>query len=223
MGFKLRPRTSFLGCFSLESGVLVACGCVIIRSFLALYFVADESTHGTLHASTTSSLGVAPAIEVPLFQAIVSLAGAPLAVLAGIGTIFRFEYHCRNFFFYAVFLWAVDVFYITRTVISGSFCESVIPDYVARLGVGFVCSMLSTQAVFWSLIYFVFAAYLVFILWSHCEMLRTGEYAELVQYHDVDPDAPEVGRLISHDIDHGGLGKFARLSLLPTQAAAAKR
>lgn len=200
---KIHPTTGFCGCLTLTFGVQLSCCSTIARIAFALYVVSAKERLYFLGVTIT------PMVQLCLTSWM--LFGAPLTAMAAIASIFRFEHHLRNYFYYMAVTYVLDFFSLMHILVTGRLCSAIVPDYIARLGSGFVCTTIGMQSAFWMLVYLIFSAYMLFVVWSLYAVFRKGEFTELLQYEYVDPDAPLFNDIIRFDSDHGGMGKNAHL------------
>mmetsp|Transcript_40091 Transcript_40091/g.87566 ORF Transcript_40091/g.87566 Transcript_40091/m.87566 type:complete len:209 (-) Transcript_40091:49-675(-) len=189
-----RPLSVFCG-LPLTMGVLIAAAETYLRAAILLCSVSSK------YWMTFGELRISPMVQTMMAAA--GLLGVPVCTMAMVGTIFRIEKHVWRFHYYMVVSWWVDVFWAIRLLIQGSLCSKFADRYILRRGPVFVCFFVGLGTVFWILVYLLFKVYLIFVVGSQAEILRKGEYADLLGY-DGPKNQANVAEEYVHDSDHGG-------------------
>eukprot|EP00747_Dinoflagellata_sp_TGD_P163164 gnl/TRDRNA2_/TRDRNA2_181548_c0_seq1.p2 gnl/TRDRNA2_/TRDRNA2_181548_c0~~gnl/TRDRNA2_/TRDRNA2_181548_c0_seq1.p2 ORF type:complete len:206 (+),score=55.77 gnl/TRDRNA2_/TRDRNA2_181548_c0_seq1:69-686(+) len=171
-GLKIAPLGGFCGYLTLATGVEVAVLISLVRACLLLCIVSSQD-----------KLDVGGIVLGPFTQTIiaaVTLFGVPLAILAGLGAIFRIVKDVWLFYYFMALATIIDTIFIVRIVFAGQLCMTVAPPHVLRMGPVFICTFINAAVIFWASIYVVIEVYLTFIVASCAETLEKGEFAELM-------------------------------------------
>mmetsp|Transcript_57986 Transcript_57986/g.164763 ORF Transcript_57986/g.164763 Transcript_57986/m.164763 type:complete len:185 (+) Transcript_57986:112-666(+) len=170
----LPVQTSFCGAFPLPMGIVAALFWISIRTgFMLCYFSSSEDV---------MILGITVSATAQIVIAATALLGVPLVVLAGFGAVFRIEKHVGLLFQWFVFTLVIDVLGAGHIVIGGRVCSSLSTAYMMRQGPMFVCLFLGLGTMFWLAVVVLTEAYLTYVVWCQAEVLKRGEYAELLSY-----------------------------------------
>jgi len=184
----VRPSHTCCGCVSLLIGVEVIC---LMTLLTCISVIASVSSRGTLRVSTFE---LSSTLQVLLGS--FAFIGIPLAISSGVGAIYRIELPLRAFFLYHIVGFIIGMGVPMWFLMSGSLCDTVVPDDVQRMGSSFVCGFYDTFVFFWTLIIGVLHAYTIYIVWSAAEEIAEAPFPELMKYSDAlrnvyIPDAPK--------------------------------
>jgi len=184
---KVRPSHTCCGCMSLLVGVEVICLCTLLT---CISIISSVSSKGTLKVST---FHVSSTLQVIIGSW--AFIGIPITIAAGVGALYRVELPLRGFFFYLLISFFFGVGIPLYFLASGSLCDTMVTPEVQRMGSSFVCGFTDTFTFFWTLIFGVLHAYLIYVVWSAAEEIAEAPYPELMKYSDAlknvyQPDAP---------------------------------
>jgi hypothetical protein len=138
-------------------------------------------------ASSQDSLrwkGLSISTSAQVFAATWAFLGIPLAINAGVGTLYRIEACLKIFFFYQAASLVLSLAIPVMFLMSGSLCDSMVDSEVQRMGSSFVCGFMDTFFFVWLLICGTIHAYLVYIVWSAGEEIASNPYPELQRYRE---------------------------------------
>merc|ERR1719379_3272547 len=99
------------------------------------------------------------------------------------------------FYYYFFVICVVDFGWWLTALLQGAMCKASVPEHVLRMGSVFICSIVNLMASFWTIVAIIFAAYLLFTLWSLSEVLYTADHPENQRVQDLfeEPDKFERG------------------------------
>mmetsp|Transcript_76981 Transcript_76981/g.223483 ORF Transcript_76981/g.223483 Transcript_76981/m.223483 type:complete len:185 (+) Transcript_76981:126-680(+) len=178
--------TSFLGCLPLQTAVYVTFLQCFMRALLLLNFFSSKDSLNIV------GLEVPPMAQVA--WGTFALMGPALAILAGFGALFRMEGYIRALARYSAVFVTIDFLLFVSVSFTGEVCTAIAHEVLIDRGPMFVCVIINLSAVFWSLVYVAFEAYLAFAVWSQAGIIQKGEFAELLRYESTFP----LGRTPHH-------------------------
>jgi len=184
---KVRPSHTCCGCVSLTIGVEAIC---LLTLLTCISIISSVSSKGTLEIST---FHLSSTMQVVLGSW--AFVGIPMAISSGVSVLYRTEFPLRIFFFYLLISFFFGVGIPLWFLASGSLCDTIVTPEVQKMGSSFVCGFTDTFTFFWTLIFGVLHAYLIYVVWSAAEEISEAPYPELMKYSDAlknvyQPDAP---------------------------------
>jgi len=162
----------------------------LVTLLTCISIISSVSSKGTLKIST---FHLDPSLQVVLGSW--AFIGIPMAISSGVAVLYRTELPLRMFFFYLLVSFFFGVGIPIWFLASGSLCDTIVTPEVQKMGSSFVCSFTDTFTFFWTLIFGVLHAYLIYIVWSAAEEIAEAPYPELMKYSDAlknvyQPEAP---------------------------------
>lgn len=177
LGQVLTPAPGVLGVFPIT--VVVECICAI-HLILCIIFVGTASSVSSVHVATMT---ITPVIQ--CLNAAWYLAGIPVIVLAGVGTIYRIEQLVRYYFWYLVASFLMCIVWIAFFIRRGSICHSIISTSGdVQMGANFICGLTDGFAVFWMLVLLWFLGWATYFVWSMVEYIRVRSETELLRFQE---------------------------------------
>lgn len=165
---------NFLGCLPLPFAVLFAFIQCLARAFVFLCLLSSSEEFMVA--------GVSVSGIVQVLMGTFSLAGPPLAILAGCGALFRMERYVTSLSHYLVANTLIDGLFALVVLGNGGVCAAIAHEVLLRRGPMFVCAFVNIGVTFWVSVYLAFEAYLAFAVRSQAGLLHKGEFAELIPY-----------------------------------------
>lgn len=187
---RIRPATGFCGCFSLTLGVLWVGFTVLFKAFMCLGVVSSKEP---LHIG---GVKIGPTFQ--MIQCAVSILGVPVAILAGIGALYRIERHVTLLFYYMVVAFSLDSYWWLRFMTQGSVCDAMVPPHVKIMGSTFICSVVNIIAFFWTTVVLIYTLYTIFVVWSMSEVLYKSDHPDIWE-----PPPPFATRPSGKDVPIG--------------------
>lgn len=183
----MRPSHTCCGCVSLTIGVEFICLLTLLTSISILSSVSSKQE------LKVSSFSLSPFMQVVLGSW--AFIGIPAAISSGCAVLYRVEMPLRVFFLYLLVSFFFGVGIPLWFLASGSLCDSIVTPEVQKMGSSFVCGFTDTFTFFWTCIFGVLHAYLIYIVWSAAEEIALAPYPELMKYSNAlknvyQPDAP---------------------------------
>jgi len=184
---KLRPSHTCCGCVSLTIGVEFI---ALITLLTCISIISSVSSRAELKVSTFS---LSPTMQVVLGSW--AFVGIPVAISSGCAVLYRVEMPLRAFFLYLLVSFFFGVGIPMWFLASGSLCDQIMTPEVQKMGSSFVCGFTDAFTFFWTCIFGVVHAYLIYIVWSAAEEIALAPYPELMKYSNAlknvyQPDAP---------------------------------
>lgn len=183
----MRPSHTCCGCVSLTIGVEFIC---LLTLLTCISILSSVSSRTEVKVSTFS---LPPEVQVVLGAW--AFIGIPIAISSGCAVLYRVELPLRAFSMYLLVSFFFGVGIPLWFLLSGSLCETLVTPEVQKMGSSFVCGFTDTFTFFWTLIFGVLHAYLIYIVWSAAEEIALAPYPELMKYsnalkHVYQPEAP---------------------------------
>mmetsp|Transcript_112255 Transcript_112255/g.349803 ORF Transcript_112255/g.349803 Transcript_112255/m.349803 type:complete len:189 (+) Transcript_112255:105-671(+) len=169
----MRLLTNFLG-MPLHMGILSAFVFFLLRTVAFFAMFSGEEPFNAM------GIELGPDEQVGL--AALALAGVPISILAGFGSLFHIEIHLRFLVTLLLATLVVDTVWIMVSFIMGDICSSLVDNYLLRRGPIFICLSIGLAAVFWRSAILLFEVYVTYAAWSVAERLRLNEFPELLSY-----------------------------------------
>lgn len=107
-----------------------------------------------------------------------ALAGFVFIISAFWGLWWRIEVYLRLYFYYMVVYFLIDMGFIGRDFIVSGPCENMPPIFTVY-GSAFACSLARISDAAWIIVVTLIQAYLIFVVYSHCEYLALEGGSEL--------------------------------------------
>jgi len=183
----VRPSHTCCGCVSLTIGVEFIC---LVTLLTCISILSSVSSKAELKVSTFS---LSPTMQVVLGSW--AFIGIPVAISSGCAVLYRVEMPLRWFFIYLLVSFFFGVGIPLWFLASGSLCDTIVTPEVQKMGSSFVCGFTDTFTFFWTCIFGVVHAYLIYIVWSAAEEIALAPYPELMKYSNAlkniyQPDSP---------------------------------
>jgi len=183
----VRPSHTCCGCVSLTIGVEFIC---LLTLLTCISILSSVSSRTEVKVST---FALPPEVQVVLGAW--AFIGIPIAISSGCAVLYRVELPLRAFSMYLLVSFFFGVGIPLWFLLSGSLCETLVTPEVQKMGSSFVCGFTDTFTFFWTLIFGVLHAYLIYIVWSAAEEIALAPYPELMKYsnalkHVYQPEAP---------------------------------
>lgn len=173
---KFRPTNMCCGCLSLLVGVELIC---LLHLINCVSIIAVTSSRDTLYIY---SMGISPTWQV--LMAAWAFLGIPVVIGAGVGALYRIEFHLRLYVMYMAVSLVFGAFFTLNLLVKGAMCSSVATQSVQRMGSVFVCGFMDAFQFFWMLIIGLIHLYFMYVVWSAAEEVAQTAFPELLRYTD---------------------------------------
>mmetsp|Transcript_85457 Transcript_85457/g.151108 ORF Transcript_85457/g.151108 Transcript_85457/m.151108 type:complete len:179 (-) Transcript_85457:46-582(-) len=157
-----------------HSYVYMASVLTLLRAIAVLSFINPTAVQQVAGANYSA--------ETQVFAASLALAGVPMFLMANFGMAWRIEVYVRRFCTYLIGAAAVDCFLLMVIPAGADMCAAVTNPYVIANGRIFVCTFVNASYFFWMAVIASFECYLVYKVREQADILRSGEFAELIRY-----------------------------------------
>lgn len=134
----------------------------------------------------------------PVTQTLVgawALAGMPVVVLGGMGSMYKVIGAVRLYFYYLVGTFVVDSAMTLHILYEADVCTTVVPKSIRRLGTQLICGFSDTLVFVGLVVAGMVMLYCCYVVWSALQELQ-AESPSLLQYADAggDPQPRSMGK-----------------------------
>lgn len=108
--------------------------------------------------------------------------GIPIAVVAGVGALYRVDHNVKLLFWYLLFSLPVVIYLPVWLMASGNACDRMVSDEIQEMGEAFVCGFTDTFLMMWIMMASVMHLLVTYIVWSASEEMADNLQMELTKY-----------------------------------------